>query len=503
MLDYRPDPDMRTPGLITTLDEFVPTAKGYQVAYDTTAHTAHTYSLAANESFPTKLFASRWNSTPGGIVFAATNQKINVYDYTNGFINVSKAGNYNLGGQVFQYGEDATSAFDMCAYGDYAIACNKTTNTQYRNMLDLTIATLFADLTDGITPPPKANCCESVSNFIFLGDCASWSSVTGSPDILAWSGLGSYNVWAVNPTVTQASYAQFNDTPGPITALKKLNDGLVVFKAEAMYYGRYVGAGTNSPIWDFTRISDKIGCAGHRSVVNVDNMLVFAGKDDIYRFDGTRPQSITQGIYETIKAQVMGNGNTSLFVGHDKPKSSVWFSSNTLIYVWNYKENRWGKMSAGTAPIFCSTNVDDFRTKTLSTVTAGVQSFTTSSNHFNLYTLTMEGLSPKNRNTTRAVDASMTLWAMGAPNKLQTLTRLNPIFSRLPSPTTGISVIVSTGKAPVGLGNSQTKTMSADYRFDLLDKAGMTNNFFQAQFNTAQDLEIMDMVPTFIPAGER
>ena len=45
--------------------------------------------------------------------------------------------------------------------------------------------------------------------------------------------------------------------------------------------------------------------------------------------------------------------------------------------------------------------------------------------------------------------------------------------------------------------------MSADYRFDLLDKGGMTNNFFQPTFNTAQDLEIMDMVPTFVAAGER
>ena len=175
MLDFRPDLDPRTPGLVSTLNDMIPMPSGYKTSYGLTAHTAHTYTLAADETYPNVLFATRWLSNKGGIVIVGTNQKLNVYEFTNGFINVSKAGNYALGSYTFSYGESTPSGFDICAFGDMLIAVHKAVATQKRSALDLTIATLFADLAGA---PQGTTCCVA-ANFVFIGDCGNWSTVTG------------------------------------------------------------------------------------------------------------------------------------------------------------------------------------------------------------------------------------------------------------------------------------------------------------------------------------
>lgn len=501
MLDYRPDLDTRTPGLLTVVDDFIPTERGYTVAYAATAHTAHTYTLDTGEAYPNKLFASRWLSTPGGIVIVGSNKRLSVYDYTNGFINVSKAGDYTLGGQTYQYGEDAVAAFDICAYGDVIVACNKSVNTQKRSALDLTSGTLFSDLTGA----PKANTCCVARNFLFLGNCGDWSTVTGAQNILGWSALSDYTDWTVNPTVTQASYAQFSDTPGPITCVRPFRDGVVVFKANAMYYGRYVGAGTNSDIWDFERVSDEIGCVGHRSVADIDTALVFVARDDVYIYDGTRPRSITQGIRATL-FPLISAGTYSMRIGHDRQNTSVWLGqgASTKTYVWNYATNRWGRLANSNRHVFCETNVDDFRKITLSTVTAGTQSFTTSTDHYNLHTLTLDQTLPKNRNTTRSTTASATTGYKGSPDQLQTLTRINPIFAIAPATVANFTAYVVTSKYPNGgTSTASVKAMNANYRIDVLDQVGMTSNFFSVQVNTASNCELVDIALTLKPAGER
>lgn len=514
MLDFRPDLDPRTAELVTDINEMIPTAKGYRVAYGATAHTAHTYSPDSGEVYPNALFASRWLSTPGGIVIAGTNKKLNVYSYSGGFINVSKMGNYSIGSAVCPYSEDSPASFDLCAFGDVIIACNKAVATQKRSALDLTSSTKFSDLTGA----PQANTCCVARNFVFLGDVGNWDIITGSPDILAWSAVGDHTDWAVDPQVTQASYAQFNDTPGAITCVRPFRDGVVVFKGESMYLGRYVGSGNNSDIWDFERISDRIGCLGHRSCTNIDTDLVFIGKDDVYRYDGTRPVSITGGIYETLAPQLNFSGTFSACVGHDRPNNSVWIGGYAATYVWNYKYNRWGLLTNpgplvdnGTISFkpltLCQTNADDFRTATLSTVAVGVQSFTISTNHYNIYTLHIANSGqPYNRNTTRSTAAYVYTGAIGQPDKLQTLSRVTPLYNTRPA-TVGTATLQAYGsRTPGGFSALGSPVpMSAEYRFNMLATTGVSNNFFQLKHACSQDHELIgfDVDPNMKGAGER
>ena len=501
MLDYRPDFDPRTKDVLLDVRDMIPTVRGYRSAHAQVSYgLGYTYSLAANEVYPNYLFASRWVSSPGGIIIAATNQKLNVFAFNTGYANVSKAGNYSLAGSVYQYGEDAAACFDLCAFGDVLIACHKSTPTQYRTALDLTTGTLFANLTGS----PQANTCCVARNFVFLGDCGNWSTVTGSPDILGWSAIGDHTDWTVDPLVTQASFAIFQDTPGPITAVRPFRDGIVVFKANSMYRGRYVGG---ADVWAFERISDKIGCVGKRSVTNIDSSLIFVGKDDIYRYDGTPPTPITMGICETIRPVLNFNGHYALLVGHDKNKSSVVFHTSGESYVWSYKYDRWGKQHdvfAGQS-IPCYTNSDDFRGVTLDTVSAGAQSYITTTDHSRIYTLSVANGVPYNRYLARSALGRVTTGAIGKPDAMTTLTRVNPIYATRPATVGNATLAIGASKTPASFSTIGTVTMNASYRFDNLGTSGTNNNFFQLTHTCAEDHEILgfDTDPNMKPTGSR
>lgn len=533
-LDYRPDLPEDTPGLLTFVVDMFPTSRGYKVAQAPQQQTSHELTLSgsyANESPFSSLYATRWLASPGGIVVAGTNKDLYVYDYANGFGSIGKAGGYSLTGSTYQYGEDAVAAFDQCSFGDVLIAAHKSIVPQYRTATTLNTATKYADLGTTVTAP-KASVCASVSNFLFLGDLHStWGStatVVGAADMVAWCGLGDHQNWDVTPTSSQGSYAQFTDTPGPITALAPLADGLVVFKANAMYLGRYVGAGPNSPIWDFVRISDRIGCIGPRSVVDVGNQLVFTGTDDAYIFDGTRPRSITEGIWETeFKNLTNYGGIWPMWLGHDKPRNCVLFRrSNNPGYtlVWSYRFNKWSVLQdTGTGSalngldnytdrqnIFCKTNVSDFRVVTSTAVGSG----TINTDHYDLHSMfattnAQSGGAPTkakcynrfNANTNYSGSAQLITGAIGSDDAIRRITRISPKWAAVPtSATCRVNYKASLGEAYT-IGASSI-SMDARYRFDVLLGAATQNwQAFTITLTGQNAAEIIDIGYTPKPAG--
>jgi hypothetical protein len=495
MLDYRPDLDPRTPGLVTDLQDMVPSARGYKVAYGETAYTAFTYSLdGAGETYPAKIFATRWLGSSGGILLVATNHKISIFNKISGFQDVSKGGGYSIGGGGYLWGEDSPAAWDICAFGDMIIAVNQGNATQNRSATDLSAATKFADLAGA---PSGITCC-AAQNFAFIGGCGNWSTVTGSPDILAWCALGDYTNWVPSPLTTQASYAQFNDTPGPITCVEAFRDGIVVFKGSSMYYGRYVGTGTYSPIWDFQRISSSIGCLSHRSCVNIDRGLVFVDRNNIYLYDGSRPYPITDGIYSLIR-DYLTDGGKAMQVAYDEYNSSVWFSgvASGYIFVWDFRLNRWGKLvttgSNSNQPTFCDTNTNYFG--------VGHSFGGVSNSHTNLRTLYFVQGNPFNRFTSKSSNTNVTTGIFGQRGKLSTLTRVTPHYAVRPSSIATFNCSVSTSATEGDLTFLGPVAMDANYRFDTLALGGTTANCFQLSLGGIVDYELIDIEPTFVAAG--
>lgn len=534
MLDYRPDLDPTTPGLLTDIQDMMPTAKGYKVWSYATAQTSHSLTLGGTESAISSLYATRWLTSPGGIVIAGTDKDLYVYDYTNGFIKVSKAGGYSLAGSTYQFGEDSTAAFDHCSFGDVLIATHKSVKPQYRSALDLTISTLYADLGTTVAAP-KASVCATANNFVFLGDLGStWgsaASVVGTPDMVAWCALGDHQNWDVPPNAQQGGWQQFVDTPGPITALCRLNDGIVVFKSNSMYFGRYVGSGSGSPIWDFERVSDRIGCIGHRSVVDVGGKLVFVGPEDAYIFDGTPPRSITEGIWETeFKNKTTYLGIAAMWVGHDKVNNCVMIRRPTApgyTLLWSYRYNKWSKLKTPNSnvssvqatdyngsDVFCKTNTNDLRAVTTTQLSGSV-----SLNHFDLYTMfaTTSALTlgvPTackcynrfNTDLYPTAAAYVQTGAIGSDSATTVFTRLTPKWVE---PNGGIVAATCEMDKKASLGNAWTVTglvvnMNADKRFDLLATGVAATNYarFKLSFTNAIP-ELVDIAVDPKPAGKR
>jgi hypothetical protein len=512
MLDWRPDLDPRTPGILTLVSEMLPEPNGgyYTVHSECTFGpdpNGYVYVPIAGETFPNAYFGSRWNSIPGGILLVGTNKRISVPDLSggNGFVNVSRPGDYALGTLPYQYPEDAYGFFDFCAFGDIIVACNRGVTAQKRSALDLSGGTLFSDLGNPVwTAAPGARVCCVANNFVFLGDVGNFSTVTGARDILAWSAIGDHTDWRINPQVTQCSFAQFVDTPGGITAVTEFQNGIVVFKGHSMYRGRYVGAGPNSPIWDFERISDNIGCIGPRSFTTIDQGIVFVGDEDIFLYDGTRPRSITTGIRRWLAANYMFVGNNAgqypLLLGHFRTGDLVYMCGFTKMLGWNYRLDKWGALSTTMTAqaIPCRTN--------------------TNPEAVNVDIGYIVNGATKNRNKEQWGNSYMITGYVGQPDRLSTLSRVTPIMPLAPqNPVTVPPTLELTwyGSPSPGQGRQiGTANYNSKYRFDTL--GGNPNQVVTASsyefFSFRLDIHnqainatvgIVDIVPKLTPAGER
>jgi hypothetical protein len=532
MLDWRPDLDPRTPGILTLVSEMLPEPNGgyYTVHSECTFGpdpNGYVYVPIAGETFPNAYFGSRWNSIPGGILLVGTNKRISVPDLSggNGFVNVSRPGDYALGTLPYQYPEDAYGFFDFCAFGDIIVACNRGVTAQKRSALDLSGGTLFSDLGNPVwTAAPGARVCCVANNFVFLGDVGNFSTVTGARDILAWSAIGDHTDWRINPQVTQCSFAQFVDTPGGITAVTEFQNGIVVFKGHSMYRGRYVGAGPNSPIWDFERISDNIGCIGPRSFTTIDQGIVFVGDEDIFLYDGTRPRSITTGIRRWLAANYMFVGNNAgqypLLLGHFRTGDLVYMCGFTKMLGWNYRLDKWGALSTTMTAqaIPCRTNTIHFRTNQVIGVTNGQEQIQTNPEAVNVDIGYIVNGATKNRNKEQWGNSYMITGYVGQPDRLSTLSRVTPIMPLAPqNPVTVPPTLELTwyGSPSPGQGRQiGTANYNSKYRFDTL--GGNPNQVVTASsyefFSFRLDIHnqainatvgIVDIVPKLTPAGER
>jgi hypothetical protein len=110
---------------------------------------------------------------------------------------------------------------------------------------------------------------------------------------------------------------------------------------------------------------------------------------------------------------------------------------------------------------------------------------------------------PQNRNVGSVSHASFTTGVFGQPDKLQTLIRVNPIYSTRPNTVANASLQVSGSQTPGSLAIKGTVTMNANWRFDTLSTPGVTDNFFQFKHDVTLSYEVIDLVPQFVPAGSR
>src|SRR5690606_22888087 len=102
------------------------------------------------------------------------------------------------------------------------------------------------------------------------------------PDRWWCSALEDYTAWT--PSIaTQSATNRLYDTPGPITAGRRLGDYLAVFKKRAIYLGQYVGP---DQIWRWPLITDRVGAISQEASVSLEEFVLFMGDDGFWVFDG-------------------------------------------------------------------------------------------------------------------------------------------------------------------------------------------------------------------------
>jgi hypothetical protein len=321
MLQFAPDIDPATPGILVECSNIIPTAKGYaasyvgvNTSYDALSTKIHNIVIVRKLDNTRRFFAATQTKIYEGI--AGT-----WYDRTSGTPDI---------------GADNTWAFAQ--FGNFTLACSKTTNLVQSD------STTFSD----VSGAPKAGCMATGQGFVMLGDT---NEVTYGDQGDRWWCSGIYDHTQWTPAVTtQCTTGRLVDTPGKIVGISGYGSTFVAFKENSMYLGSYTGAPS---VFTWQLIPGLVGCSSKNAIAQAGPQSYFLGNDNFYVFDGSRPIPIGNPLREWFfKTEVNPEYIYTVTASYDRPNQFVWFfypssGSTTLnkALVYHIPTSRWGRVS--------------------------------------------------------------------------------------------------------------------------------------------------------------
>ena len=447
---WAPDADDTAIGVLPMVENMVPTMRGYAGASTPTASTLPALAAECRGAATVQILDGT------SYLFAGTQTKLYKAS-SSSWDDVSVLGDYT---------GSSSSRWCFTQFGNVTLAVNKVDDSQY--YLHGT-STDFAD----VSGMPKAAFVESVGQFVLI---ANYNDGTDTPNGWGCSAIGDYTDWTPDPD-TQSAYGQLNDTVGPLTGLKRLQDYAVFYKQRSMYLARYVG---QPFIWEFSLVSDIVGAVSNDSIVRVGQRHYFCGDDDFYVFDAANIQPIGRPIREWFSGEVNQSKKNLITAAHDELNGVIrWYypagssSTPTEWVAYNYLSNKWGR---GTGAVEA----------TVTYVTPGMSydevetSYTT---YDAIDSLPMDSIAPSGQtkqpsiiNTSHALqilngaaeDSSLTTNDIGTDGSLMLMTRVRPRYLVSPDSAT------MTHYYKDDLGSSpgiSTTTDQVSGKFDLLKTA--------------------------------
>lgn len=261
---FLPDSDPTPPGAIVDCERLIPTEIGMKPA-----PSAVSVGLPALASDVRGAFLGR-NLAGVRRVLAGTGSGI-YQAGSSSWTDVSAVGGYTLG---------LDDRWSFAQFGDAALAAS----------LSVPIQRSTAGAFAAISGAPKAKILVSLLGFV-LAFHTDETTYSDSPDRWWCSALLDETDWT--PSIsTQCTTGRLVESGGAFTAAARLGDDVIAYKQRAMWVGRYVGA---PEVWNFRQVSGEVGCVGSEALADTGSAHIFVGIDDIYLFDGVRPQSIAQG----------------------------------------------------------------------------------------------------------------------------------------------------------------------------------------------------------------
>lgn len=124
------------------------------------------------------------------------------------------------------------------------------------------------------------------------------------------------------------------DSPGEVVALRSTPWGLAVGKSDSLWVitGQY-------PSLDVRKVAD-LGTVDQRAMVSVDDLLVFAGSDGIFAWQGGRPRDLTEGRRAEWQRKAVDPGITRCVLGVARGHLFISFTSPEGDECWVYDLNR-------------------------------------------------------------------------------------------------------------------------------------------------------------------
>lgn len=265
-LGFLPDVDPTTPGVITACDGFIPSKFGMKSAYSAVSTGADALAAAC------KGFAAVRKTDGTTRIIAGTASKLYELSSTT-WNDVSRAsgGNYSVSSSLWRFGQ----------FGDITFAVNQFDTPQTSS------SGAFANL----SAMPKCRVLDTANQFLLIG-ATNEGTFGDQPDRWWCCAIGNTSDWT--PAVaTQCVTGRLTDAPGEITALRTLNEFVVIYKQRALYVGTYQGPPV---VWGWRLVSQDIGAWSQEAVVKAGNVHYFVGYEDFFVFDGTVPVPIGDGI---------------------------------------------------------------------------------------------------------------------------------------------------------------------------------------------------------------
>ena len=314
-LGFCPDFDPSMPGVMTACSGIMPTVKGFKPTPSPQQLYVALPSACIGEAF----WALYLNGTQRFFAGTATQ----LYEGVNGTWTPVGSGSY--GGGKWRF----------AMYGNDCIATNGIDAPQ--------VAGTSGSFSALGGSPPIAPLVETLYGFTFLFESDNWHC----------SGIGTDNVWS-NSVADQSATGPLIDTPGSITAARKLGRSIVVNKQNGVYRGDFVDVPL---IWDFSLVAPVPGARSQGCVVDIGMQHAFIGTDDFYLTDGQAVWSIPgingapNPVKEWFFSNLDGTNAANIEGAFDQSTETVrWHfpsinanpaGSLDMVVMWNYRTNKW------------------------------------------------------------------------------------------------------------------------------------------------------------------
>jgi len=262
-MDYAPDKDSTTPGVVTDCNNVWPTEKGFRtmpaLGRISNALQGSVLGMASALLIATPVLAG---ATADTLYIADSN-----YQFANQIGGIPNMGN----------------RWRFTADGQYLVAVNGVAYPYYYSLATGQFALLLPTL-GGVQAPISALCEMTDYNLILVPPNSQ----------LFYSNLSATASWAPD-AASQVYVNQLDSTAGNITAVHRLRSGVALYKQNALHFGTFTGGLVG---WSTAIVSTTIGARGNECVVNAGDYHYILGPDDFWVFDGYNLNPIPNHIKE-------------------------------------------------------------------------------------------------------------------------------------------------------------------------------------------------------------